>query len=401
MSTSALAGVKVLDLTHYIAGPYCTRILAGFGADVTKIERPSQGDGARSVGPFLDDEPGPERSGLFLYLNGNKQGITLDLKSERGAEIFREMAADADVIVESFSPGVMDRLGLDYASLKKINPNLVLTSISNFGQTGPYRDYKISHAGAWGLSGARYTNGRIGERPVQLARWMTHYVTGLYGAIGTATALFHRTVTGRGQHVDVSMMDSAIMMACHPYSIYSFTGLVHTNHSGRPGREVLECRDGGYVGAFAWTLPQWERMFALLGVPEMADDPEFRASFDVGNEKARRANREIVRTTIAEQVKSRERMDLFQTAMEWMVPIVLVANTQEILDSPQHAARGFFDEVEHPVIGKATMPGAPFKMSESPWRSTSPAPLLGQHNAEIYGERLGYDVEELIDQGVI
>ena len=208
------------------------------------------------------------------------------------------MAADADVVVESFSPGVMDRLGLDYASLKKINPNLVLTSISNFGQTGPYRDYKISHAGAWGLSGARYTNGRIGERPVQLARWMTHYVTGLYGTIGTATALFHRTATGRGQHVDVSMMDSAIMMTCHPYSIYSFTGLVHTNHSGRSGREVLECRDGGYVGAYAWTLPQWERMFALLGVPEMADDPEFRASFDVGNEKARRANREIVRTTI-------------------------------------------------------------------------------------------------------
>ena len=252
MPTSALAGVNVLDLTHYIAGPYCTRILAGFGADVIKIERPGEGDGARRVGPFLDDEPGPERSGLFLYLNGSKHGITLNLKSERGVEIFREMVADADVVVESFSPGVMRRLGLDYASLKKINPNLVLTSISNFGQTGPYRDYKISHAGAWGLSGARYTNGRIGERPVQLARWMTHYVTGLYGAIGTATALFHRAVTGRGQHVDVSMMDSAIMMTCHPYSIYSFTGLVHTSHSGRSGREVLECQDGGYVGAYAW-----------------------------------------------------------------------------------------------------------------------------------------------------
>ena len=142
-------------------------------------------------------------------------------------------------------------------------------------------------------------------------------------------------------------------------------------------------------------------MFALLGVPEISDDPEFRASFDVGNEKARRANREIIRTKIAEQVKSRERMNLFQTAMEWMVPIVLVATTQEILDSPQHAARGFFDEVEHPVIGNVTMPGAPFKMSESAWRSTIPAPLIGQHNAEIYGERLGYDVEELMDQGVI
>ena len=137
MSPSALAGVKVLDLTHYIAGPYCTRILAGFGADVIKIERPGEGDGARRVGPFLDDEPGPERSGLFLYLNGSKHGITLNLKSERGVEMFREMAADDDVVVESFSPGVTDRLGLDHASLTKINPNLVLTSISNFGQTGP------------------------------------------------------------------------------------------------------------------------------------------------------------------------------------------------------------------------------------------------------------------------
>ena len=133
----------------------------------------------------------------------------------------------------------------------------------------------------------------------------------------------------------------------------------------------------------------------------MADDPEFRASFDVGNEKARRANRDVMRAKIAEQVKSRERTELFKTAMEWMVPIVLVATTQEILDSPQHAARGFFDEVEHPVMGKATMPGAPFKMSESAWRSTEPAPMLGQHNAEVYGERLGYDVEDLSDQGII
>ena len=261
MSPSALAGVKVLDLTHYIAGPYCTRILAGFGADVVKIERPGLGDGARRVGPFLDDEPGPERSGLFLYLNGGKRGVTLNLKSKRGAEIFREMVSEADVVVESFSPGVMERLNLDYASLKKISPKIVLTSISNFGQTGPYRDYKISHAGAWGMSGARYTNGRIGERPVQLARWMTHYVTGLYGTIGTATALFHRAATGLlGQHVDISMMDSAIMLSCHPYSIYSFTG-PRPHRPLRPGRQRgtgvprwrlrrCVCMDAAAVGAY-------------------------------------------------------------------------------------------------------------------------------------------------------
>ncbi len=404
MTPSALSGVKVLDLTHLIAGPYCTRILAGFGADVLKIERPGEGDGARRVGPFLDDVPGPERSALFLYLNSNKRGVTLDLKSPRGAEIFKEMVEDADVVVENFSPGVMKRLGLDYASLKEINPRLVMTSVSNFGQTGPYAQHGSSHLTAWGMSGARYTNGRAGERPVQLGGWITHYVAGIYGTIGTATALLQRTTTGAGQHVDVSMMDSAIMLACHPSSIYSFTGRVHTDHSGRSGREVLETRDGGFVSASAWTYPQWERLFALLGAPEVTDDPEFKASFEIGNEKARRSNRGLIRTTIAEKVKDRDRMELFDKAMEWMVPLVLVATTQEVLDSPQLRAREFFEEVDHPVIGKAELPGAPFKMSETPWIGSNAAPTLGQHNSEVYTKRLGLadtEISLLSRQGVI
>ena len=145
MAEQALAGVKVLDLSHYIAGPYCTRILAGFGADVTKVEKPGEGDPARSMRPFLNDEPGLERSGLFLYLNSNKKSITLNLKSSTGVKIFKELVKDADIVVESFSPGVMERLGLNYEALEEINPRLVMTSVSNFGQTGPYRDYKSSH----------------------------------------------------------------------------------------------------------------------------------------------------------------------------------------------------------------------------------------------------------------
>ena len=162
MMEEALAGIKVIDLTHYIAGPYCTRLLGGFGANVTKIEKPGEGDPARRMGPFLNDEPGPEKSGLFLYLNSNKKGITLNLKSNTGVKIFKELVKDADIVVENFSPGVMARLGLDYQTLEKTNPRLVMTSISNFGQTGPYRDYKSAHITAWGMRGGRYTDGEPG-----------------------------------------------------------------------------------------------------------------------------------------------------------------------------------------------------------------------------------------------
>ncbi len=396
MTQSALSGVNVLDLTHYIAGPYCTRLLAGFGADVIKVERRIDGDPARGIGPFVDDQPGLELSIPFLYLNGNKKSVTLDLKSEVGRELLEDLVKRADVIVESFRPGVMARLGFDYKSVRKINPRAVMTSISNFGQTGPYRDFKLSHIGAWGMSGARYTNGRANERPVQAGGWLTHYITGLYATIGTATALYHRIESGTGQHLDVSMMESSIMAACHPASIFSFTGLVHTDHSGTAGPEVYTTRDGGYVGVSSWTLPQWQRLFDLLGVPEL-DDDRFRASFEPGNEKERRSNRITLRARLAEQVGQRDRMELFQTAMEWMVPIVLAATTQEILDSPQLRARGFFEDIDHPVVGAATMPGAPFKMSASPWRSTTPAPLLGQHNEEVYHGRLGYPQSHLAE----
>ena len=396
MTQSALSGINVLDLTHYIAGPYCTRLLAGFGADVVKVERCVDGDPTRGIGPFLGDQPGLDRSAKFLYLNGSKKSVTLDLKSEVGGKLLAELIETADVVVESFRPGVMARLGFDYDSVKKINPKVVMTSISNFGQGGPYRDFKLSHIGAWGMSGARYTNGRPKERPVQLGGLLTHYIAGLYATIGTATAIYRRIASGTGQHLDVSMMESCIMVACHPASIYSFSGLVHTDHSGTSGPEVYTTRDGGYVSVSSWTLPQWQRLFDLLGVPEL-DDDRFRASFEPGNEKERRSNRSRLRAKLAEQVEGRDRMELFQTAMEWMVPIVLAATTQEILDSPQLQVRGFFEDVEHPVVGKVTTPGAPFKMSASPWQGNGPAPLLGQHNEDIYCGRLGYTEADLAD----
>ena len=388
MTEQALGGIKVLDLSHHIAGPYCTRILAGFGADVIKVEKPGQGDGTRHMGPFLEDEPGPERSGLFLYLNNNKKGITLNLKSKTGVKIFKELVSDADVVVESFRPGVMERLGLDYENLEKINPKLVMTSVSNFGQTGPYRDYKSSHLIAWGMSGGRYTDGEPGERPVQNGGWLTHYFGGIHALIGITTALYERNETGTGQYVDTSIMESTLMATAYPATLYSYTGEVH-HALCRAYLGIFPCKDG-YVAPMVLTTEQWEQMCAFFEVPELAEDPKFDTLAGIIQ------NYDELKTIFEPLVKEREKMELFHSGTEWRLPFGLVPTTQEILDSPQHQDRGFFEEVDHQVMGKVTMPGAPYKLKETPWQQTRSAPSLGEHNREIYCERLGYTKEDLV-----
>jgi crotonobetainyl-CoA:carnitine CoA-transferase CaiB-like acyl-CoA transferase len=361
-------------------------MLAGFGADVIKIERPGEGDPARRLGPFLNDEPGLERSGLFLYLNSNKKSITLNLKSKTGAGIFRELVRDADIVVENFRPGVMSRLGLDYPALKRIKPGLVMTSISNFGQTGPYRDYKSAHLIAWGMSGVRYSDGAPGVRPVQIGGWLTHHITGIFAAAGTASALYHCRQTGIGQHVDVSIMESIILVTCYPVVAYSYLGLLH-NAISKERLGLFPCKDG-YIGLNLFGRLNIEMMTAFFGVPELAQDPRLQDPSLVPEFL------EEARERILPRVKEREKMELFLSGVEWRIPFGLVPTTQEVLDSPQHKARGFFEEVDHPVMGRVTMPGAPFKMTETPWQQKTPAPLLGEHNEAIYGA-LGYSREDL------
>jgi crotonobetainyl-CoA:carnitine CoA-transferase CaiB-like acyl-CoA transferase len=363
-------------------------MLADFGADVIKIERPDGGDPARRLGPFLNDEPGPERSGLFFYLNNNKKSVTLNLKSATGVKIFKELAKDADVVVESFKPGTMARFGLDYQTLERINPKLVMTSISNFGQNGAYRDYKSNHLITWGMSGARYNDGEPGVKPVQAGGWLTHYIAGVQAVVGTATALYQRSETGSGQHVDISILESAILVTCYPTVAYSYFGVAH-NAISRPYLGIFQCRDG-HIGLNVYTLAQWEMMCAFFGMPELVKDPRFQNLADIN------LFLEAARAMFAPLVKERGKMELFQSGNEWRIPLALVPTTQEILDSPQHQARGFFEEVEHPVMGKVTMPGAPFKMMETPWQLRNRAPLLGEHNEEVYCHQLGYSKDNMV-----
>lgn len=388
MAGGALAGVRVLDLTRYIAGPYCTRLLAGSGAEIIKIEKPGGGDPARSIGPFLHDEPGLEKSGLFLYLNGGKKSITLDVATSTGARLLRELAATADIVIEDFAPGRMAEMGIGLEALHAVNPRLVMASITPFGQTGPYRDYHMDHITAWGMSGFRYVDGAPGVQPVQIGGWLTHYVTGLFACTGTLTALYERNETGAGRHVDVSMWESNILVTCYPTVAYSYNGIVH-NGISKERFGLLPCKDG-YIGLNLYGRLNWEMLTAFLGVPELAADPRFSTP------AALFQNYEEARAIVADKVKDREKMELFQAGVEWRIPFGLVPTADEILASPQHQARGFFETVEHAVVGKVTMPGAPFRLEETPWQTPAPAPLLGEHNREVYCGRLGYGAEDLV-----
>ncbi len=396
MAEKALSGVRVLDLTHYVAGPYCTKILADYGADVIKVERPSLGDGARGMGPFPDDKPHPESSGLFLYLNTNKKSITLNLKSVTGVGILKELVKQADVVVENFSPRVMPGLGLDYETLKKISPSLVMVSISNFGQTGPYRDCRATDLTIWGLSGILYELGEPDREPLKMGSNVAEYVAGVYGALAALSALYHRDETGVGQHVDVSMLEAFHTMQPSMTLVFSMAGFIRKRAGIHFPWGILPCEDG-YVGFYLPTQTHWESLCTLLGMPELRDKPEYETPM------MREERRDEITSIIVSWLRGKRMEDVFHAAQELRLPLTVVPNTEQIFDMPQHKARGYFVDIDHPVVGKLTYPGAPFKLGETPWQARR-APVLGEHNEEVYSRRLGYSEKQLAklrEEGVI
>jgi len=400
MLEQAFSEVKVLDLTWYIAGPYCTKLLADYGADVLKIERPGRGDPGRSIGPFLGDDPDPEKSGLFLYLNTNKKGVTLNLKTEAGVKLFKELASEADVLVESFSPGTMTRLGLDYEALEKVNPRLIMTSISNFGQSGPYRDFKATHLTQCALAGWSYQVGEGNREPLQAAGWASHYVAGLFGAIGTAIALYYSMATGIGQHIDLSTAEAIIPISTYCPTMYDYLKLVRR----RRGNVIFvgygfaaRCKDG-YLGANAYTFQQWEQLLQWMGKPELLE----KFSTALGREYIR-AHAEEITEQLAPWFLDKYKDETFHAAQERRIPFAPIPTTEDLLQCPQLQAREWFATAEHPRTGPIAYPGAPFKMGQTPWRIGRPAPLLGEHNDEVYC-RLGYSKDDLVrmrERGII
>ena len=403
MVGGALAHIKVLDFTTHVAGPYCTKLLADYGADVIKVERPGVGDSARGIGPFPGDIPHPEKSGLFLHLNTNKRSITLDLKSSAGKKIAMGLSKDADLIVENFRPGVMDRLGLGLEALQAPNPKLVMTSISNFGQSGPYRDYKSSDLLVYGMGGEMNSTGLDDREPIKLGANIVLYQAGSVAAVGSAGALFLSQDDGTGQLVDVSIMETQVGSIDRRMSAliaYQYTGensvRAPLGASGYP-IGVYPCKDG-YLEVTGGLI-YFPRVVQMLGdppellhprwyQPESQTDPELKGEFEAHF------------LSWALQHGKREAWRIAQESGVLSGPL----NTMEDLSNDKHFnARGAFTQVDHPATGSLKYPGRPFVMSESPWNVRRPAPLLGQHNQEIL-EGLGYgssDVARLRTQGVI
>jgi CoA:oxalate CoA-transferase len=389
-----LADIRVLDLSQDVAGPFCAKLLAGLGAEVIKVEPPGCGEVSRSAGPFPNDTPHPEQSAAFLYLNTGKKSVTLDIKSQTGTAILQHLSRESDILVESFPPGYLDQRGLGYAALEHLNPRLIVTSITPFGQTGPYRDYKGSELVAQAMGALMYTIGLPDREPLRIGGNAALYTTGMSAFSATMLALYVRDAEGYGQHIDVSAMETMTVAQIHSSIQHQFG-----RTPGRRPSTLIRARDG-------WVNPglergvrkeTWVRVCQLIGRPDLADDPAFRTP------EARREHQQELLAIIGEWATTQSKEAIYHTLQELQSVAGYVATMADLFTSQQLVAREFFQPIDHPSTGQMMYPGAPFAMQGTSWQHAR-APLLGEHNAEIYGGRLGYtreDIVQLRGSGVI
>ncbi|MBI2864175.1 MAG: CoA transferase [Chloroflexi bacterium] len=390
MHDQALTGMLVLDLSQGISGAFCTKLLADFGAEVIKVE-PLSGEPTRRLGPCLEDHPGPERSGTFLFLNTNKKSLTLDIACQTGASIFKKLVKQADIVVESSSPGVMTSLGLGYEDLEAIKPDIIVTSISYFGQTGPYRDYKGSDMIALALGGLMHVTGLPEREPLKTGGSQAEMQAGLNAAVATLTALYCRDVSGIGQHVDIAVVECITSIMEATTMMHNYTGQIRTRNGARHHvaypSTILPCKDG-YVHVHG-AVHEWERLAAFVDEPRLLDEEL---------QKAPRVHADEIDALILPWLMQHNKQEIFAMAQLWRLPFAIVCRVDELLDDPQFSSRDFFAEIHHPVTGPIFYPGAPFKMSETPWQAGR-APLLGEHTTETLGGRLGYAEDDLVRLG--
>ena len=402
-----LDGVRVLDLSVMTTGPFCTRMLADYGADVLKIEPPA-GDPARRHGPFFRDEPDAEKSGLFLFLNANKRAITLNPSTERGRLIFLELVREADIVVENFKPGVMAELGLSYEELRAVNPRTVVTSVTNFGQDGPYRDWEATDLTLYAMGGSMLANGDPDLEPVKTAGQMASYHAGYCAALATTIALWRAERTGEGDHVDVSFFETAMQstdsrllrILGYQYNNYTITGRLSMAAIIGLGTGVYPCVDGYFE--LTAGVAMFERIARMIGAERLFEDPNWNTPTALAvPERADEFNALLVPWCL-----ERTKQQIREACMEFGVLGAPVNTVGELFDDPSFKSRGFFQTIDHPAVGPLTYPGYNFRVHAGdgePMPGRRPAPLLGQHTVEVLnGIGIeGAEVARLRSQGVV
>jgi len=392
-----LANLRILDLTHYIVGPYCTKLLGDYGADVVKVERVDGGDPARRMRPFWRDDPTPEHSGLFLHLNTNKRSITLNLKSDSGRALFFELLAGADAVVHNFSPHVMGSFGLSYEAIARVAPRVVLTSITNFGPSGPYRDFRLTDIVLYAMGGEMYATGAPGREPLKLMDGVAQYQVSAVAAAATMGAIIGARTRGRGQHVEVSCFEAqvgSIDRRATNLLAYEYTGDLSLERrsggltTGFIPLGVFPCADGYF--SITGMVPFWPRIVSMLGSPTELLDVKW---LDPGAH-ARPELKEEFDAIFLTWTMARTKREIWAAAREAGMMLAPCYTMAELLEDDHFRDRNLFVEMDHPIVGQATLIGRPFIMSATPWELRRAAPLLGQHTGEILAE-LGYDMADI------
>ena len=393
-----------MEWGNLVSAPFCGKVLGELGADVIKIEPPGTGEEGRYRGPYPDSCQNPELSGLFLFANLNKRGVTLDPASAKGRDLLDKLLATADIFVENQSLDVTEGLALDYASLKDRFPGLVVTSISPYGRTGPYRSYQGTDLTANAMSGLSFGTGHLHREPLTTPLHQASYLAGVGAAFASLVALLGRDFNGRGQAVDVAeaQVIGTLLTGYHlPTYIYRGVAGFRSGNRMRLGlfpNCVLPCKDG-YVCIDAPQMEQYQRFLDLLGEQDWMENPRYRDRRAMSDQYPAEAE-----SLIAPWFMERTKAEILAACLTSRVPCVPVQTFDEALKDPQLNARDFFQRVEHSTTGSLSYPGPPYRLQDTPARVVRAAPTLGQHNLEVYCDELGLqqpDLERLKMEGVV
>ncbi|HHY39599.1 MAG TPA: CoA transferase [Clostridia bacterium] len=371
----ALAGVTVIDLTRYLSGPFCTMILGDLGAEVVKIEQPGKGDDARAIGPFVNGE-----SMYFVSVNRNKKSVELDLHSPEGRQVLKDLCRSADVLVESFRPGTMEKWGLDYETLKSENPRLIYASLTGFGQTGPMREAPAYDIVVQAMSGIMSITGQEGGPPTRVGASIGDLIPGLFLTIGIVSALYEREYSGLGQRLDIAMLDCLVTILENAIARYMSTGVapgpIGNRHPSIAPFDTFQAKDG-YLIIAAANDSLFARLCTAIGTDELMQDERFR------DNPSRSKNQSDLKNLLEQVLGQKPVSHWINVLMSAGVPCAPVLSIPEVVKHPQVLARGMVLELIQPLAGKVKVSGSPIKLSRTPPKVQKRAPLLGEHTGEV------------------